>query len=166
MINKWESKNFSFFDFYINVLMSMLVLTNSTKKFSFDSFWDLEIVCTMSMRVCKTLHCCFVKFNFCQLDIIKILRMFSSNTMLETKVLIVLLIVVLRIFFETNNDMTNELIIDELLKTFDKQTWKQFAMILFDNELSSKNDDLIDDKTKFWYVYDCQYFCVISKNRS
>ena len=48
--------------------------------------------------------------------------MFSSNTMLETKVLIVLLIVVLRIFFETNNDMTNELIIDELLKTFDKQT--------------------------------------------
>ena len=61
------------------------------------------------------------------------LRIFSSNMILETKILIVLLIVTLRlkIFFEINkitinyivvNEITNELTIDEKLKVRNKRT--------------------------------------------
>ena len=144
----------------------MSISINSTKFCSFDLFWDFDVVYTILIKICKTFHYYFVKLDFCQFDMIKILRVFSSNIILETKILIVLLIVVLKIFFEINNDVTNKLIINELLKTRDKRTWKRFEIILFDNKLSSKKNNTINRETKFWYVCDCWYFCVISKNRS
>ena len=88
------------------------------------------------------------------------LRVFSSNIMLETKILIVLLIITskLRIFFEIDkmtidcivvDEKTNKLIIDEKLKTRDKRTCDRFEIIiLLDDELS-KNDNTIDHETKF-----------------
>ena len=50
----------------------------------------------------------------------KILRVLSSNT----KILTILLIVALKLkmFFETNNVITNKLTIDELLNVRDKRT--------------------------------------------
>ena len=90
----------------------------------------------------------------------KMLRVFSSNIMLETKILIVLLIITskLRIFFEIDkmtidcivvDEKTNKLIIDEKLKTRDKRTCDRFEIIiLLDDELS-KNDNTIDHETKF-----------------
>ena len=90
----------------------------------------------------------------------KMLRVFSSNMMLETKMLIVLLIVTLRLkmFFEIDeitidcivvDEKANKLAIDEKLKTRDKRTCNRFEIIvLLDDELS-KNDNTIDRETKF-----------------
>ena len=104
------------------------MLTSSINSRSFDLFCDFDVVCTILIKICKIFHCYFVKLDFCQLDIMKILRVFSSNIMLETKMLIVLLIVTLklRIFFEIDkktidcivvDEKTNKLAIDEKLKT-------------------------------------------------
>ena len=158
--------------------MSISISTNSTKFCSFDLFWDFDIVYTISINIDKIFYYYFVKFNFYQFDIMKILRVFSSNIIFETKILIILLIVTLKLkmFFEIDkitinyivvNEITNELIIDEKLKTRNKRTWNRFnVLLLLDDELSSKNNDTINRETKFWYVCDCQYFCIISKNRS
>ena len=170
-------ENFNFFDFQIEMSKLILMSTSSINSRLFDLFCDFNVVCIILIKICKTFYCCFVKLDFCQFDIIKMLRVFSSNIMLETKMLIVLLIVILRlkIFFEINemtidyivvDEKINKLTIDEKLKTRDKQTCDRFQIIvLLDDELS-KNDDTIDRETKFWYICDCQYFCVISKNRS
>ena len=139
---------------------SMLMSTNSINSCSFDSFCDFDVICTISIKICKTFHCCFVKLDFCQLDMMKMLRVFSSNMMLETKMLIVLLIVTLRLkmFFEIDeitidcivvDEKANKLAIDEKLKTRDKRTCNRFEIIvLLDDELS-KNDNTIDRETKF-----------------
>ena len=116
---------------------SMLISTSLINFRSFDSFCDFDVVCTILIKICKTFYCCFVKFDSCQFDMIKILRIFSSNIILETKMLIMLLIVTLRlkIFFEIDemtidcivvDKKTNKLIIDEKLKTRNKRTYNRF----------------------------------------
>ena len=148
MTNKWKSKIFNFFDFYVDVSKSILKSTSSIEFRSFDSFWNFDVIWIVSIKIYKTFHYCFVKLVFCQSNMIKMLRVLSSS-----KILTILLIVTLRLntFFEINDVMTNELTIDELLKTRDKRTWNRFEMmILLDDELSSKIDKIIDFETKFW----------------
>ena len=107
--------------------------TSSMSSRLFDLFCDFDVICIVLIKTCKTFHCCFVKLVFCQSNTMKILRVFSSNIILETKMLIVLLIVILKlkIFFEIDkmtidyidvDEITNELAIDEKLKTQDKRT--------------------------------------------
>ena len=151
----------------------MSISTSSIKFLSFDLFWNFDIICIISIKTCNAFHYCSIKFVFCQSNMMKILRVLLLN-----KVLTILLIVILKlkIFFEINkitidciivDEITNKLTINEKLKTWDKRTWNRFnVLVLFNDELLSKNDDTINRETKFWYVYNCWYFCVIAKNRS